>query len=414
MPRLNAIYRSLLAAVLLAVPFFVLAQPDTAAKKLKLPKHYFSNTVYVDMYSVGRTHLVEKNLDQTQRELAKKLGSYQYSQSIGGFYFPFATREKTHADGRISNWHWLGTGSYMMAMPRFSGISNHNLMKVSLGVRAIYNSGKKGIWFIDMSPFVSGDQGVPGTFATRWGSTVLYDYMVNPKFSFRVGYTRTFILGNRFHLPYLGFRVGRLDKAYLSVQFPRGINFSFPVAQKMRISIFSRPTGSLLTMGNNDSLYNGLTNKGRLDSTIIFGRYDGLFGFRMDYNPNRHLSFFVEFGKSNIRGVALFSRQYNRANGAPIRDNVQVYKAFFGAPLQGSGFVSLGLTVRFGKTRTVYNNYNMYEVFNTNTTIAPGDNNNNTGDGDIPVEVKLKKAKETMNLKTRDVQDLIEAQDLYN
>lgn len=394
--------------------FAVYGQADTAAQNVKLPKHYFATTLFLDMYAIGSSNFVYRNLRPSEKEIADKLKNYSYSQSLGGFYFPFRTKEKTHADGRVSNWHWLGTGNYMLAMPRFAGISNHNLVKVSLGVRAVYNSGRKNIWFFDMSPFVGGDMSAPGTFAARWGSTVLYDRIVGPKFSFRVGYTRTFILGNRFHLPYLGIRIGRLDRIYFSMQFPRGMNFSLPMGRKARFSIFTRPTGSVLTMGNSDSLYNGLTNAGRLDSTIIFGRYDGLFGFRFDFRPNKNVSFFVEFGKSNVRAVAFFSRQYNTASGAPVQDNVEIFKPFFVSPLQGSKFLSLGLTVRFGKTRTVYNNYNMYEVFNINSSIAPGDNNNDIGNGDIPNAQKLKKGREATNISTRDIQDLIETQDLYN
>ncbi len=387
---------------------------DSTGKKVKIPKHYFAPTFYVDLYSIGKSKFVTKGLTPQQKELAAKLGAYQYSQTIAGFYLPFKTVEKVRPDGTVKNWHWLFTGNYMLAMPRFSGISDHNLVKVSLGVRAIYNSGRKGIWFLDASPFVSGDVSAQGTFATRWATTVLYDRIVSQHFSFRVGYTRTFVLGNRFHLPYIGFRVGKLDRTYFSMQFPRGMTFSTPLGHKARFSIFTRPTGSMLTMANSDSLYNGLTNKGRLDSTIIFGRYDGLFGFRFDYNPNRHVSLFLEFGRSAIRAVGLFSRQYNSPNGQPVKDNVQMYKSFFASPLQGNGFLSLGITVRIGKTRSVYNNYNMYEVFNANSTIAPGDNNHNTGDGNIPTEVKLRKKKEATNLDTKDVQDLIEAQDLYN
>jgi len=414
----KGLYSFILAAFILSglrVYAQVDAGLDTSGKKVKIPKHYFSTTLFLDMYSIGPSKFViTQKMTDAEKDIAKKLQNYQYSQTIGGFYFPFKTKEKTHDDGRVSNWHWLGTGSYMLAMPRFAGINDHNLMKVSLGVRAIYNSGRKNIWFFDMAPFMSGDMNAPGTFATRWGSTVLYDRIVGPKFSFRVGYTRTFILGNRFHLPYLGVRIGKLDRIYFSAQFPRGFTFSLPIKSKCRLSIFTKPTGSLLTMGNTDSLYNGLTNQGRLDSTIIFGRYDGLFGFRFDYNPSKHVSLFVEFGKSNIRGVAFFSKQYNLPGGAPVKDNVNIYKSFYASPLKGSGFISLGLTVRFGKTRSVYSNHNMYEVFNTNSTIAPGDNNNNTGDGNIPTEVKLKSKKEATNLSTRDVQDLIEAQDLYN
>jgi hypothetical protein len=411
----GSLYKFVICAAVFFSGLCVFGQADTSGKKIKIPKHYFSTTLFMDLYSVGESKFITKRLSGSEKDIAEKLQKYQYSQTIGGFYFPVSTIEKVHEDNRVSNWHILGTGTYMLAMPRFGNdINKHNLVKVSLGLRAIYNSGGKGIWFFDATPFISSDLSAPGTTTARWASTVLYDRIVSSTFSFRIGYTRTFILGNRFHLPYVGFRIGRLNGTYFSAQFPRGMTFSVPLGNKFRMSIFTKPTGSLLTMGNTDSLYNGLTNKGRLDSTIIFGRYDGLFGFRLDYNPGKHVSFYLEFGNSNIRGIAFFSRQYNRPNGAPIQDNVQIFKSFFASPLEGRGFLSFGFTVRFGRTRSVYNNYNMYEVFNTNSIISPGDNNNNTGDGNIPADVKLKKKKEMSNLNTKDVQDLIEAQDLYN
>ena len=66
--------------------------------------------------------------------------------------------------------------------------------------------------------------------------------------------------------------------------------------------------------------------------------------------------------------------------------------------------------MRIGKAKSIYNNYNLYETFNLNSTIDIGDNNTNTGDGNIPNQTK---SKEKSNLKIKDVQDLIEAQDLY-
>jgi hypothetical protein len=394
----------------LAVSSNNFAQTDTAAKKVKVPKHYFTPTVYTDYYYTPETNLKlfstkAHPVPQEQLDLAKQLKDYQYSQSTGGFYFPIITNEKVHPDQRISNFHLLATGSYMLAMPRFSGISDHNLMKASLGMRGIYNSGKKGIWFFDANPFIAGDLSAAGTFVSRWASTVLYDRVVNPYFSYRVGITRTFILGNRHNLPYLGIRIGRVDRAYFSLQFPRFVNFSFPIGNKIRGSIYTKATGSLLAMGNTDTLYNGTNGTSNtIDRTVIFGRYDGNTGYRMDFNINKHFSFYGALGVSAIRGLAFFSNQYNAKNSS-----TQLVP-FFGQRIHGSWFFNFGFTARFGQAKSVYGNHNMYEVFNANSSIDPGDNNTNTGDGNIPAELK-KKAQ--MNLKTKDVQDLIDAQDLY-
>jgi hypothetical protein len=394
----------------IAVSANLFSQSDTAAKKVKVPKHYFTPTFFADFYNTPRTYISLTNmkgvpLQGEELRIATKLKDYQYAQSVGGFYFPLITKEKVHADERISNFHLLATGSYMLSMPRFSGISNHNLMKASLGMRGIYNSGKKGIWFFDATPFISGDLSTPGTMVSRWASTFLYDRVVSPRFSYRVGLVRTFVLGNRYNLPYLGIRIGKLNRSYFSLQFPRAMTFSFPMGSKFRASIYTKATGNLLAMGNTDSLYNGTNGRStEIDKTIIFGRYDGNTGFRLDFNPSKHFSLYFAFGGANLRGVALFSNQYNAKN------NTEKLLPFFGQKLDKVGYINFGFTVRIGQAKSVYGNHNMYEVFNANSAIDTGDNNTNTGDGNIPNEVKKKTI---TNLKTKDVQDLIEAQDLY-
>ena len=404
----SAAYFYLLLGLAFSLNLF--SQGDTAAKKVKLPKHYFTPTIYTDFYNTPQIDIRLTDakgvlLKDDQLDMAKRLKTYQYSQSVGGFYFPLVTKERIHEDQHISNFHLLATGSYMLSMPRFGGTKDHNLLKVSLGMRGIYNTGKKGIWFFDATPFMSGDLSVSGTMISRWASTFVYDRMVSPRFSYRVGLTRTFILGNRYHLPYLGVRIGKVDRAYLSIQFPRFISFSFPIGSKFRMSIYSKATGSLLAMGNTDSLYNGTNGKSNtIDKTIIFGRYDGNTGFRFDYNLNKHFTFYAAFGGANLRAVALFSNQYNAKN------NAEKLVPFFGQKLDKVGYVNFGFTIRIGQAKSVYGNHNMYEVFNTNSTIDTGDNNTNTGDGNVPTETKKKTI---VNLKTKDVQDLIEAQDLY-
>lgn len=390
-----------LSLIILIGTNFLLAQTDTL-KKIKSPKHYFATTVFADFYATPQKDLSQnlfrkKELTTTDKKISAQLKTYRYEQSVGGFYFPISTTEKVHADGTVSNFHFLGTGSYMLAMPRFGGISDHNLVKASLGLRGIYNTGRKGIWFFDAAPFVSADLSVSGTSTYRWSSTVLYDRIVSPKFSFRLGYTRTYILGNRKTLPYIGLRFGRLDKRYVSIQFPRNITFSFPMGLKVRGSIVGKPMGGVFNIGNTDSIYNGN------DKAILFGRTEFITGFRVDASINRNFSFFASLGFTGISTIAFFSPHYNKGN-------LGSFGNFFLQQMSGGGYLNMGITLRFGKTKSIYNNSNMYEVFNLNSTIDVGDNNTNTGDANIPNSSKQKALSE---LKTKDVQDLIEAQDLY-
>jgi hypothetical protein len=376
----------------------VFSQTDST-KKIKAPKHYFTPTIFSDYYTTP-----QKNLDQRFRKVTgdpgikKHLENYQYSQLVGGFYFPLMTKDYDRTDGSTSNFHLLGTGSYMMAMPRFGGTSNHNLLKASLGIRGIYNSGRKGIWFADISPFISTDLSAHSNTAYRWGGTFIYDYMANPSLSFRFGVTRTFVLGNRNFLPYFGMRIGRLDNVYLSIQFPRNVTFSFPMSKYLRGSIYFKPMGGLFNMANNDSIYT--KNK---DNTILYGRYELISGFRLDANFNKHVSVFVSTGFTGVKSLAFYSETENKNNRFVLQD-------FYRERISRGLFFDIGFTVRIGRAKSIYNNYNLYETFNLNSTIDVGDNNTNTGDGNIPNQ---QKKTQQSNLKIKDVQDLIEAQDLY-
>ena len=387
-----------LLSILMVVVINTFAQTDTI-KKIKSPKHYFTPTIFTDYYTTP-----QKNLDQKFRKgsdnaaIRRHLANYQYSQLTGGFYFPIITKDYTNADSTTSNFHLLGTGSYMMAMPRFGGTSNHTLLKASIGIRGIYNTGKKGIWFIDATPFMSTDLSAHSNTIYRWASTILYDYMANPKLSFRFGLTRTFIYGNRYHLPYFGVRIGRLDKSYVSIQFPRNVTFSFPMGKYFRGSAYFKPMGGLFNMANNDSIYP--KNK---DNTILYGRYELITGFRLDTRFNKYISLFISCGFTGVKSLAFYSDSENKQNKLALNN-------FYNEKISQGIFFNTGFTLRIGRAKSIYNNYNLYETFNLNTTIDVGDNNTNTGDSNIPNATK-NKTKD--NLKIKDVQDLIEAQDLY-
>jgi hypothetical protein len=223
--------------------------------------------------------------------------------------------------------------------------------------------------------------------------------MVSPVFSFRVGVTRTFVLANRRQLPYIGVRFGRLDKTYLSIQFPRNVTLSFPFGRYLRGSIYFKPMGGLFNMANNDSIYTKNNDK-----TILYGRYELISGFRLDANFNKHISVFASAGFTGVKYLAFYSETENKNNRFKLND-------FYNEKISRGVFLDLGFTLRIGRAKSIYNNYNLYETFNLNSTIDVGDNNTNTGDGNIPNA--MKKKTQNSNLKVKDVQDLIEAQDLY-
>lgn len=363
---------------------------DSLRKAVKPPKHYFSNTIYADAYATGQRDLPHHNY------AGKKLGSYQVNQVVLGFSVPVATKDFYNKDStRISNLHLLLTGSYAGLTPQFTGIPNHHFTKASIGFRGIFNDGRKSIFFAELSPFLTRDRGYAYTGTGRIAGTLLWNIALSDYFGIRFGYTRSFLWGNRYHLPYIGIRVGRLDGVNFSVQFPRIISFTVPAGKYVRTSLYTKPQGGLYSMANVDGLYT-LYN----DKTIYFGRYEFLSGLWLDVLPSRYFNFYVSGGLTTQNYLAFFSKYENKQNQG-------MYSNFYKARIDGSIFVNFGLTLRFGRTKSIYNNQQMYNAMDLNNSIDGGDNNVQTGNGNIPTPVKQVKVKPS------DVQDLVDTQDLY-
>lgn len=368
----------------------LLALKDDSLKVKKQAKHYFNTLVYTDFYKTGKRDLSDINF------VGKKLKTYQVSQFVVGFNTPLLTKDFYNKDSTvISNFHLLLTGGYSVVAPDFSGVSkDHYLSRTSLGIRTIYNFGKRSILYAEFSPFMTQDNGYSYTKRYRIASTLIYNFTVNKYFSFRAGYARSFMYGNRLNLPYVGIRVGKLDGVNLSIQFPRSISFNVPIGKHVRTSLYTKPQGGMYSFANSDSIYY-LNN----DKNLTFGRYEFIGGMRIDILPSRFFSFYLSSGLTTQNQINFYSETFNKKNK-------QKLYSFYKEKIDGSLFVNFGLVFKFGKVKSTFNNYNMYNALDLNSSDVG--NNINTGQNQIPANEKKIK-----NVSPSEVQDLIETQDFY-
>ena len=123
------------------------------------------------------------------------------------------------------------------------------------------------------------------------------------------------------------------------------------------------------------------------------------------YTPYTSLSNFLNFylsgGFTSQNSISMYSVTFNKKNKG-------IYDDFYSEKIKNSIFINFGLVFKFGKIKSIYNNYNLYDAHDLNTTIDGGDNNVNTGNSGIP-----SKQSSIKNINPSDVQDLIDAQDLY-
>ena len=367
----------------------LLAYNDDSLKLLKPAKHYFKTTIYLDYYGTGERTLSGKTF------VSQRLKTYQLNQSVLGFNTPLFTRDFYKKDySTISNFHLLLTGCYSVVIPKFSGVSkDHHLSRTSLGVRMIYNTGKRSLFYAEVTPFVTQDNGYQYTQRLRMASTLIYNFTANKYFSFRAGYSRSFLYGNRLNLPYIGIRVGKLDGVNLSIQFPRSVIFNIPIGKYVKTSLYTKGQGGVYSFANTDSIYY-LNN----DKSLNFGRYEFIGGTRIDVLPSRFFNFYLSGGLTTQNNIALFSESFNTGNKRQLN-------AFYKEKLSGSLFINFGLVFKFGKVKSIYNNYSMYNAQDLNSVDG---NNINEGNNQIPAkEHKIK------NISPTEVQDLIEVQDFY-
>lgn len=333
--------------------------------------------------------------------LNNRLGDYQYFQSSLSFYAPLYTKTKFYGGDstRIKTFHLLFTVNAVTDRPSFSELpKQHELYKLAIGVRGIWTK-KRGVFFADITPFAAGDKyNEQQTARVRLGTTFVYNHMVKPWFSWRIGITKTFLYGNKLFLPMIGFRLGRLDgDVYLQAQFPRHVSLTIQPSPKFSINIYSRAYGGVYNISNEDSLYIGN------DSVIHFGHFGIANGVRFDFRPNPSINFFISGGLAMQNYIWLYSYSFNQQN------NLAPFDPFYKARPAPTMFLNFGCTIRFGKAKRSQGNYLMYDAFDLNNQMDPGDNGNYAG-SDIP---KAAEEAEMSKVQYKDVEDLVDETDLY-
>jgi hypothetical protein len=352
---------------------------------LKLPRHYFNTVIALDSYRKP-----EKNLD-TANAISRRLQTYGIRQFYLSFYTPLATTtdEDPHTHV-ISNSHLLLTGNYIVLRPEFAGISDHRLVKTGLGLRYIYNTGKKGVWFFDASPFITRDASSRSRPYFRLAATAIYSHNVSARFNWRLGITKSFMWGNRYYLPFIGLRIGRLDKVNLSIQLPRSIQLSIPVNMWI-ISLYVRPQGGMYNFANNDSLYFR-----KQVSTFHFTRYEVNTGLRIDGLITSYFNFYAALGLSTKNNITFYSETAN-----PSKRKVPYHTYFYSRKADPGLFFNLGLVFRLGKTRTYLNDLNVYDAMDLN----------NANDGNRNANIPITPRKQSV-LNLKGIEDLVDYNDL--
>ena len=344
-----------------------------------VPHRYFRPTVYTNGYTTPQSIVKTKPGNEF----------YSYSHFNSGYLLPVFTDSWFRNDGvTLSNFHILMSGNMNRAFADYSAISlPYSFYKVSVGARAIYNTGNKNIWFVNVSPFFSQDDKTFGKPVLHYSTLLVFNRTVSRNFSYRLGYDRTYILGGKkVDFPLLGIRIGPLDGAYISIQFPQYAAFNFPMGEKFRGALFVRPSGSMF----NFSEFNG-----RHD-VIQFRRYEFLYGYMMSYRASRNLGLNLGSGFCRNRNIS-FS---DEGKSKTLIPNAQ--------PVSSSLFFTAGITVRFGRSISIHNNLNMYDAFDLNYSLD-ADNNESMSNNDIPSS----KDRVIKNIQYRDIMDLLDEDDLY-
>jgi hypothetical protein len=365
---------------------------STKKSKVKVPKHYIKSSLYISWYGIP------------DREITPRLDSlpvngryYQFKQRNIGFNAPLYTNTWLNADSsKIESFQLITTINSTKERIESSFLNEpRTFRRTSIALKGIYSDGGKNSYFLAIAPFSSFDQYTSARQGSRFATVFIYNRTVNEKFSYRLGFMRTFVFGKKLALPIVGFRFGRLDGVNFNIQLLRNMSLNMPIGKHFHYSLYSRPIGSAYSFKNNFNT--GFLNKG---TTVELRRWELLTGMTLTYRASGSFSMFVSTGFS--RGYVSFAEGSKKI--AIKRDSYQEYK------LSRGGFLNIGLNFYFGKSKQINGNYGMYDVLDLNNTYGNDDNNIQLGNTQIPAQ---NKAMQVKNLQYNDVKDLISETDIY-
>lgn len=389
LPCFNIIY-----LMVMLTSYDVKAQNQDSLKKsnLKVPKHYIKPCLYISWYGIP-----DRSLTPRVDSLPIDGRYYQFSQRNIGLNTPVYTRTWVENDSsKIQSFQAIATINFTKERIESSILNEpRTFRRSSIALKTIYSDGGKNSYFLAVAPFSSFDQYTKARNAKRLAMVFIYNRTVNEKFSYRLGFMRTFVFGKKLALPIVGFRFGRLDGVNFNIQLLRNMSLNVPIGKHFHYSIFTKPMGSAYSFRNDFNT--GFLNKG---TTVELRRWELLTGMTLTYRANSNFSLFVSTGIS--RGYVSFAESSKRI--LIKRDSYQEYN------LKSGGFLNIGLNFYFGKSKQINGNYAMYDALDLNNTYGNDDNNINLGNSQIPAQ---NKAMQVKNLQYNDVKDLIGETDIY-
>lgn len=359
------------------------------------PRHFIRPTVYIN------------NMMQRNRPFKSNAAEYfGFSQGTIGFVFPMYTHISKDSVGQPKNVLQLaGNASILTARPRFSMIEgDKRLTRTGFAANIIYSIGQKHTLFFSFNPFIAEDRtALIANPALRYTWLVIYNGTVNEKFSYRLGWARSFILGGLPRVPIIGFRIGRYDRVHFNFQYPRYFSFDVPFARRFQMSFFHRFTGGIYGMRD-------VNFKGVVYDDMILRRAEQLTGFEFSMQASSRFSFFLNIGAVSKSRMALNdvqSKIINRSNRYILRPD---YGSLINANLSRAGFLGFGLQYSFGKARHTYNNQAMNDALDMHRHYGSGDNNDQGLQADRPIIPKDTKLR---GVQMMDVEELVNESDLY-
>ncbi|MCU0430785.1 MAG: hypothetical protein MUF42_12540 [Cytophagaceae bacterium] len=315
------------------------------------------------------------------------LSQYRFRQNALAFYTPVWAHSRYKRDSiTLQTFHGLFTLNTQTSRPHFKGLDRQEqILKAGIGIRLLITSGKN-TWMYQLVPFFAQDRSAKDKPVWRTLSSLVFNRTVSASFAYRLGITRTFLFGNRFTLPLIGFRFGAMDRTHFLFQFPRNMQLKFPMGKKHWGNVFLKPNGNISTIQLQDSISRFVPGQ-----LIQIRRNEMNLGFEWFFRLRPGITMQLALGIAGRRRIAL----------AEETQSGTFAKAFYTENIARSGFLSLGFSFRFGKSKNIDQHYTLYDALNTMHTLDPG----NAGPSDDGIPAKNSDLKK---IQFSDLQDLLE------
>ena len=213
---------------------------------------------------------------------------------------------------------------------------SNTLYNINFGLKGIYFTGNKNLWIAKISSNLFEDEYSISDPTPRFSGLLLFDRLVNKKFSYHLGIAYRYSFGTTSVLPVAGLKYEFANSWKLNLSLPFSGSVQYKASDKLFFLIKLRASGAISYYTNNDNLF-GLTQE-----KLMYRKKSNTLSIEAIYKLNSFTFIKGSIGREGSRKI-YFSDLKTEINKEPVN--------YFSSKINNAWFIDFGINFRISKNK---------------------------------------------------------------